>query len=128
MNVVSVFSVILLVCASVLCIALVVFLTKIAKTIKAIEIEVNDISTGMKPLIASATNLTEKLNRISDSADDQIEGVRKIIGKVIDRIDTILSLEEKIRSGFEGPTLDIIRTLSAVANGVSAFWNAFRRK
>ena len=128
MNVISVFSVILLVCASVLCIALIVFLSRIAKTIKAIQLEVNDISTGMKPLIASATNLTEKLNQISDSADDQIETVKKMVGKVNDRVDTILSFEEKVRSGFEGPVLDIIRTLSAVANGVSAFWNVFRRK
>lgn len=128
MNVVSVFSVILLACASVLCIALIVFLSKITKAIKAIELEVNDISTGMKPLIASFTNLTEKLNHISDSADDQIEGVKKIIGKVNERVDTILSLEEKLRSGFEGPVLDLIRTLSAVANGVSTFWNVFKRK
>ena len=128
MNVISVFSVILLACASVLCIALIVFLGRITRSIKAIQYEINDISTGMKPLIASATNLTEKLNRITDSADDQIEVVKKIVGKVNDRVDTILSLEEKIRSGFEGPALDILKTLSGVANGVSAFWNVLRRK
>ncbi len=128
MNVVSVFSVILLVCASVLCIALIVFLSRITKTIKAIQYEINDISTGMKPFIASATNLTEKLNQITDSADDQIETVKRMVGKVNDRVDTLLLLEEKIRSGFEGPALDIIKTLSAFANGVSAFWNVLRRK
>ena len=128
MNVISVFSVILLACASVLCIALIVFLNKISKTIKAIEYEVKDISTEMKPFIASATNLSEKLNRISDSADDQIEMTKRIVVKVNDRVDTILDLEEKIRSGFEGSVLDLIKNLSAIANGVRTFWNTLKRK
>ena len=39
-----------------------------------------------------------------------------------------IELEEKIRGGFEGSALELIRNLSAIANGVSAFWNAYRKK
>lgn len=128
MNLISVLYVILLVSASVLCIALIVFLSRISQTVKEIEIEIKDLTLEMKPLIASATNLSEKLNQLSDSADDQLSVTRNMISKVNGRVDTILDLEEKIRRGFEGPVLDFIKGFSAIANGISAFWNAYRRK
>jgi uncharacterized protein YoxC len=119
---------ILLASASVLCIALVVFLSRISRTVKDIETEMKDLTLEMKPLIASATNLSEKLNQLSESADDQLMVTRNIVTKVNNRVDTILDLEEKIRRGFEGPVLDFIKGFSAIANGISAFWNAYRRK
>jgi uncharacterized protein YoxC len=128
MNLIFVLYVILLVCASVLCIALVVFLGRISKTVREIEIEIKDLTLEMKPLIASATNLSEKLNQLSESADNQLLVTRNIVSKVNNRVDTILDLEERIRRGFEGPVLDFIKGFSAIANGISAFWNAYRRK
>ncbi|MGA7721692.1 MAG: DUF948 domain-containing protein [Ignavibacteriaceae bacterium] len=128
MNLIFVLYVILLVCASVLCIALVIFLGRISKTVREIEIEIKDLTLEMKPLIASATNLSEKLNQLSESADNQLLVTRNIVSKVNNRVDTILDLEERIRRGFEGPVLDFIKGFSAIANGISAFWNAYRRK
>jgi len=128
MNLISVMYFILLASASVLCIALVVFLSRISRTVKDIETEMKDLTLEMKPLIASATNLSEKLNQLSESADDQLMVTRNIVTKVNNRVDTILDLEEKIRRGFEGPVLDFIKGFSAIANGISAFWNAYRRK
>jgi uncharacterized protein YoxC len=128
MNLISVLYGILLVSASVLCIALIFFISKIFKTVKDIEVEIKDLTLEMKPLIASATNLSEKLNQLSDAADDQLMVTRNIVTKVNSRVDTILDLEEKIRRGFEGPVLDFIKGFSAIANGISAFWNAYRRK
>lgn len=128
MNLISVLYVILLVSASVLCIALVFFISRIFRTVKEIEIEIKDLTLEMKPFIASATNLSEKLNQLSESADDQLMVTRNIVSKVNNRVDTILDLEEKIRRGFEGPVLDYIKGFSAIANGISAFWNAYRRK
>ncbi|MDR3627239.1 MAG: DUF948 domain-containing protein [Ignavibacteriaceae bacterium] len=128
MNLIAVMYFILLASASVLCIALVVFLSRISRTVKDIETEMKDLTMEMKPLIASATNLSEKLNQLSESADDQLMVTRNIVTKVNNRVDTILDLEEKIRRGFEGPVLDFIKGFSAIANGISAFWNAYRRK
>jgi uncharacterized protein YoxC len=128
MNLIFVLYVILLVSASVLCIALVIFLGRISKTVREIEIEIKDLTLEMKPLIASATNLSEKLNQLSESADNQLLVTRNIVSKVNNRVDTILDLEERIRRGFEGPVLDFIKGFSAIANGISAFWNAYRRK
>jgi uncharacterized protein YoxC len=128
MNLISVLYVVLLLSASVLCVALVVFLSRISKTVKEIEMEIKDLTLEMKPLIASATNLSEKLNQLSDFADDQLTVTRGIVSKVNNRVDTILDLEEKVRRGFEGPVLDFIKGFSAIANGISAFWNAYRKR
>jgi uncharacterized protein YoxC len=125
---ITVLYVILLASASVLCIALVVFLSRISRTVKEIEIEIKDLTLEMKPLIASATNLSEKLNQLSDSADDQLLITRNIVSKVNNRVDTILDLEENIRRGFEGPIMDFIKGFSAIANGISVFWKAYKRK
>jgi uncharacterized protein YoxC len=125
---ITVLYVILLASASVLCIALVVFLSRISRTVKEIEIEIKDLTLEMKPLIASATNLSEKLNQLSDSADDQLLITRNIVSKVNNGVDTILDLEENIRRGFEGPIMNFIKGFSAIANGISVFWKAYKRK
>jgi uncharacterized protein YoxC len=128
MNLVSIFSVFLLASASILCIALVVYLNRITRSIKEIESEIKDLTSEIKPLIASSTNLSEKLNRISAEASNQLNVTKGIVNKFDDRVDTILELEEKVREGFSGPVLDLIKSLSAISNGVSAFWNAYKKK
>jgi uncharacterized protein YoxC len=111
-----------------LCIALVVFISRIFQTVKEIEIEIKDLTFEMKPLIASAMNLSEKLNQLSDFADDQLLVTNNIITKVNDGVDIILDFEEKLRKGFEGPVLDFVKGLSAISNGISAFWKVYRRR
>ena len=128
MDFVSIFSVILLVCASVLCIALVIYLNRITRSIKDIQSEIQNFTSEIKPLIASSTNLSEKLNHLSNEAGNQLNVTKGIVNKFDERVDTILELEEKVREGFAGPVLDLIKSLSAITNGVSAFWNAYKKK
>jgi len=128
MDLVSIFSIILLASASVLCIALVIYLNKITSSIKDIKSEIQDLTSEIKPLIASSTNLSEKLNHISAEASNQLNITKGIVNKFDERVDTILELEEKVREGFSGPVLDLIKSFSAIANGVSAFWNAYKKK
>jgi uncharacterized protein YoxC len=128
MNLLTIMYVILLALGSALCVALIIFLGRISRTAKEIELEIKDLTLSIKPFVASATNLSEKLNQLSESADDQLSVTKHIVAKVNDRVDTILDLEEKIRRGFEGPVLDVIKSLSAIVNGISAFWSAYKRK
>ena len=128
MSLISIFSIILLASASVLCIALVIYLNRITTSIKDIKSEIQDLTSKIKPLIASSTNLSEKLNRMSQEASNQLNVTKGIVNKFDERVDTILELEEKVREGFSGPVLDLIKSLSAITNGVSAFWNAYKKK
>jgi|YelNatPaOPRAMG01_1025707.scaffolds.fasta_scaffold01092_6 uncharacterized protein YoxC len=128
MDVVSIFLVLLLISASVLCIGTVVYLNRITKSVKEIESDVKQLTSEVKPLAESFTVLSDNLNGITGSVRDQVDMTKEIVTNVKDRVDQILLLEEKIRGGFEVSALDLIKNLSAISNGVSAFWNAYKKK
>ncbi len=128
MEIISVFEIILLLSASALCIALVIFISRATNSVKGIQDSLLDISNQIKPLIISTTSLSEKLNYISEEIKDQVYIGKNIVSEVKDRVDTILDLEEKIRGGFETSIFEFIKGLSAISNGVNAFWNAYKRK
>jgi uncharacterized protein YoxC len=127
MSVLDIFYIILLLSASFLCIALIIYLNRITQSFKEIENDIRDISLQIKPLIASATNLSEKLNQISQEAKAQLNIVKDIVSEVKNRVDKILEFEEKFRKGFEVPLNDITKNLSAVVNGVKVFWSTYRK-
>jgi len=128
MSLMTVFNIILILSASALCIALIIYLNRITKSVKAIENDIKDLSFQVKPLIASTTNLSEKLNQISDLAKEPIDTARDIVVEVKGRVNEILDFEERLREGFERPAAELIKTLSAVSNGVKTFWNVYKNK
>jgi uncharacterized protein YoxC len=128
MELVNIFYIILLASASGLCIALIIYLYRITRSISKIEIDIKDLTNQIKPLIASTTNLSEKLNFISDEAKQPIIIVKEVIEDIKDRIDVILDFEEKLRKGVEGPLTKLLNTLSGVSNGVNAFWDSYKRR
>ncbi|HSD63410.1 MAG TPA: DUF948 domain-containing protein [Ignavibacteriaceae bacterium] len=127
MDTVSIFYIILLISASILCLALVFYINRITNTIKSIQADIKDLSDQMKPLITASTELSEKLNSLSAEAKSQLYIVKEIIGKVKDRVEMILSLEEQFRKGLEKPVDSILKNFSAVSNGINTFWKTFKK-
>jgi uncharacterized protein YoxC len=127
MDIITVFTILLLLAATCLCVALIIYLGKIVKSFKEIRLDVQDLSSQLKPLISSTTELSEKLNTISEEVREPVQTAKSIAGDIKDRVDTILELEEKLRGGFEGSVTGLIKNLSALANGVNTFWNTFRK-
>ena len=127
MDTVNIFYIVLLASASVLCLALIFYINKITSSIKLIEIEIKAISEQIKPLIETSVELSGKLNSLSDEAGNQVNIVKEIIGKVKDRVELILSLEEQLREELEKPITGLLKNLSAVSNGVSTFWKTFTK-
>lgn len=126
--IISIVEILLLLSASALCIALIAYINRVTKSVKGIEDSLKDISTQIKPLISSTTILSEKLNYISEEIKEQVYIGKNIVTEVKDRVDTILDIEEKIRGGFETSIFDLIKNITAISNGVSTFWSAFKRK
>ena len=127
MNVVTVLNVILLISASLLCLALIYYLYKITKSFEEIENDIKELASDMKPLIASTTELSEKLSNITSEARGQMQMTRDMVLNVKHRVDKILGFEERIRRGIEEPVLGLVRNVSAVVNGVNAFWNSYKK-
>jgi uncharacterized protein YoxC len=128
MEILNIFYILLLISASALCVALIIYLSNITKSVKEISIDIKDLSSQMKPLITSTAALSEKLNSLTDEAKGQFSILKGIVSEIKERSDAIFDLEEKIRGGIEGHALDLIKNLSSVANGASAFWSAYRKK
>jgi uncharacterized protein YoxC len=117
----------MLISASLLCLALIYYLYKITKSFEEIKNDVKEFAADMKPLIASTTELSEKLSSITSDARGQIQLTRDMVMNVKHRVDMILGFEERIRKGIEEPVLGLVRNVSAVVNGANAFWNAYKK-
>jgi uncharacterized protein YoxC len=127
MNVVTVLNVILLISASSLCIALIYYLYKITRSFEEIKNDVKELASEMKPLIASTTELSERLSNITLEARGQMQMTRDMVMNVKHRVNMILGFEERIRRGIEEPVLGLVKNFSAVVNGVNAFWNSYKK-
>lgn len=128
MNVVTVLNVILLISASLSCLALIYYLYKITKSFEEIKNDVKELTADMKPFIASTTELSEKLSNITSEARGQLQMTRDMLLNVKHQVDMILGFEERIRRGIEEPVLGLARNVSAVVNGVNAFWNSYKKR
>lgn len=127
MNVVTVLSIILLISASLLCLALIYYLYKITLSFEEIKTRINEIAADLKPLLASTTELSDKLSEITTEVRGQLNTTRDMVMSVKNRVDTVLSFEQKLRRGIEEPVLTLIRNISAVVNGINAFKNAYKK-
>src|ERR1035437_222465 len=128
MELVNIFYIILLASSSGLCIALIIYLYRITRSVNKLEIDIKDFTDLIKPLIASAINLSEKLNFISDQAKQPIIIVKEVVEDIKDRIDVILEFEEKLRKGVAGPLTKLLNSLSGISNGITAFGSSYKRR
>jgi uncharacterized protein YoxC len=128
MELVEILTVILLISASVLCIALIYFLYQIVKSVHSFSLNVKALSFKLDPLIESVIELSEKINSVTDEVESQIQIVRSMITDVKDRIDKILNVESKIRDGITNTVMPTIKNINAVGIGVSSFWKSYKLK
>jgi len=127
MNLTDILIVILLISASALCIALIFYLAKITSVVKAMQKDLNEISSRINPLIVNVAELTEKISTITEDASGQIQTSKNIVQSVKNRVDTILSLEERARGGIEGPLMTLVNNFRAIANGLNTFISHFKK-
>ncbi|MCH7826511.1 MAG: DUF948 domain-containing protein [Bacteroidetes bacterium] len=128
MNAVSIPYNILLISASLLCLFLIFYIYRITKSFNQIKEEIKKISTKLDPFIGSMTELSNNINEISEGVKEPVELVRTTVNDVKNRVDTILNFEAKLRKGVEDPVFRLIRALTAVVNGIEAFWKKYNKK
>src|ERR1035437_3933896 len=128
MELVNIFNLILLASATGLCIALIFYFDRITRSVNKIQIDIKDFNDQIRPLIASTTDLSEKLNFISDKAKQPIIIVKEVVEDIKNRINVILEFEEKLRGGVEGPLTKLLNSISGISNGINAFWDTYKRR
>jgi len=118
---------ILLISASLLCLFLIFYLYRITKSFNQIKDEVKKISSKLDPFIESMTELSNRMNEISDGVKEPVEIVRSTVNDVKNRVDTILNFEAKLRQGVEAPVFRLIKAVTAIVNGIEAFIKNYKK-
>ena len=128
MDIVQILTIVLIVSASALCIALIFYLNKIVKSVQSVNNDIHELSANLKPLIRSTIELSDNLNKITSDAKDQLKISRSIISDFRERADKILNIENKIRSGVEDAVMPFVKNLHAIGIGFESFWRNFKNK
>jgi len=127
MNAASLLTNILLISASLLCLFLIFYFYRITNSFNQIKEEIKKISSKLDPLLESMTDLSQKINEISDGVKEPVDLVRSTVSEVKERINSVLSFESKVRKGIEDPVFRLINALTAIVNGVEAFWKNYKK-
>ena len=128
MNLTEILTVILLISASALCIALIYFIYQIVKSVQSISLNIEEFSFKLHPLIESTLELSEKLNHITYEVESQLQISKSIFSDIRVQADKILNIETKIRDGIEDAVIPLGKNLHAVGKGIESFWRSFRNK
>ncbi|MDT3696620.1 MAG: hypothetical protein ROY99_09530 [Ignavibacterium sp.] len=128
MDVIQIFTIILIASASALCIALIFYLNKIVKSVQSVDKNIKELAANLKPLIQSSLQLSENLSQITSDAKEQLKISRSVINDVKERADKILNLESKVRTGIEDAIMPLVNNLTAIGKGIDTFWRSFKSK
>jgi hypothetical protein len=128
MNLTEILVVILLISASALCIALIYFIYQIVKSVHSMSVNIEEFSFKLDPLIQSTLEFSEKLNRITNEVESQLQISKSIFRDIRVRADKILNMETKIRNGIEDAVIPLGKNIHALGKGIDAFWRRFRNK
>jgi len=119
--IIEIFQVLLLASASALCIALVVYLSRITKSFEKMQADISRMADEIHPIFQSIETLTQSINNVTSYVREQIDSVSWIIESVKSRVEHVLEVEKKIREGIEGPVQNLATNLTAVKKGIAAF-------
>lgn len=128
MDTIEILTIILLISASALCVALIYYVQQIVKSVHSVSTDIQSLSYKLNPLIESTFVLSVKLAHITDEAESQLKISKSIVSDIRDRADNILNMEAKIRNSVENTVMPIVKNINAVGLGVGAFWRKLRNK
>lgn len=128
MDIIQILTGLLLISATVLCIALIFYFKRIVASMNVLEKQITELNTTIKPLINSTLELTKNLNEMSEDAKEQLRVSKSIIDDVRFRVDKVLELEEKVRDGLDSAVTPLITNLSAIGKGFETFWRKLKER
>jgi hypothetical protein len=126
MDTIDILTVILLISASVLSLALIYFVYKFVKSVRSIGVDIKVLSNKLGPILKSTFIFLEKLTRITDEAESQLQVSKSIVGDIRDHADKILKVETKIRNGISDAAVPLLNNFQAVRKGISTFWKTLK--
>lgn len=124
-SVITIFTVILLISASALCIALIVFLRRVATSINEFNHDTKQLIERIDPLVDSLVEMSASLKELSAEVSEQLDKTGWIVDEVKMRLESIISIEGKIKESVESPIDKLMSNLKAIRSALSVFWKTF---
>jgi len=119
--IIQIFQVLLLASASVLCVALVVYVHHIAKSFEKMQADISRMADEIHPLLDSFETLSQSITKVTSYAEEQMSSITWIVESIKSRVVNLLVVEKRIREGIEGPVQNLTTNLNAVKKGIAAF-------
>ncbi len=126
MDTIEILTVILLISASTLSLALIYFVYKFVKSVRSIGADIKALSDKLIPILKSTFAFLEKLTHITDEVESQLQISKSIVGDIRDHTDKILNVETKIRNGISDAAVPLLNNFQAISKGISSFWKTLK--
>ena len=86
-----------------------------------LETSVREISEKSSPLLENAGAITGKVRTIAESVDGEFISVKGALDSIVNAVDDLVGLEQRIKSKIEYPIMDIASYVAATTKGIKSF-------
>ena len=123
MGIVDILLIILILLAIILCVYSFTVLRRMNKLMDKADLEINSVKEKVYPLFDDISNIVERANKISGKAESYINIVEDQFNSVQNKISKIKDFS--YRNKPENRIQELVRNLTAIKKGISAFWEKF---
>jgi uncharacterized protein YoxC len=106
---------------TILCVYLLTLLSRVKNILTVVESDVKEISAKIVPVMNNLEAITDKIRRVTENIDEQVELAKSSIQSMKEIADSIVSFERQVQSRIEEPVMESIGMIAAVFKGVRTF-------
>ena len=125
MAIVDILLALLIIAASALCVYLIFSLSKLNKSVEVLQKDVHQLIEKTIPVLENLNEVSNKFTKVASEAEGYWDELNTAIDNAKEKVSR-LSLKSSAERT-DNPVQRLIKNLSAVVNGISAFWSALNR-
>ena len=103
---------------TILCVYLLTLLSRVKNILTVVESDVKEISAKIVPVLNNLEAITDKIRRVTENIDEQVELAKSSIQSMKEIADSIVSFERQVQSRIEEPVMESIGMIAAVFKGM----------
>ncbi|OGU55111.1 MAG: hypothetical protein A2V66_13675 [Ignavibacteria bacterium RBG_13_36_8] len=121
MTVIDILLIVLIIAASALCVYLIISLSKLNKSVDSLQKDIHQLIEKTIPVLENMNDATGKINKVITEAEGHWGDLNAAIESAKEKVSR-LSLKSRFDKS-ENPIQQLIKNLSAIVKGISAFWS-----
>ena len=126
MTIIDILLVLLIIAAAALCVYLIISLSKINKSVEILQKDVHDLIEKTIPVLENLNDVSEKVNKVASEAEGHWTDLNSAIDNAKKKVSSF-SLKTTHIGRSENPVSSLIKNLSALVKGITAFWSEFSK-